>query len=251
MIESINKNAVSSSAEINQNQDINITAKAGANIKNVKIKLSANVSVSMMLNSQVNQQMQNDMKEKFSQVLDNASSKLPSLQIGTSDSNTTTNIKNIFSTNVSQKFGIENLTALSAKVNQNQKVRILAEDEGSSIDDVEITSEAELISAMVNAVVNEVKSELKKSTEMDTKASNVEKNPMSELVDSVGNGVSKIVGTTLDGVNKLFSFSPMAMIIIALIVIVGGYIGYIKYIKGGGDNGDDILSSLGSWIVSK
>ena len=62
------------------------------------------------------------------------------------------------------------------------------------------------------------------------------------------NQEANIGAINLSGIAGIFSASPLAMVIVLIIICVGGYFGYKKYVSGN-NSGDDIFTSFGSLFV--
>jgi hypothetical protein len=246
MMESINK--FGSTSSTNVSQDINmgmIRASGSSKIKNITVEMKSDVNLSLLANQEINAALQNDMKDKFSQNLENAHTQFPSMQIGTSDTNVKTKMTNIFETNVSQKFGTENLSNLSASISQKMKLAGIEASDDGEIDGVMIRQVSDLISGITNDIASKVAAASKKESEVDNSVSNKSVDPVSATVGAVGSALSNVLGTTLSGLNQIMSVSPFALIIIAIVLITGGYFGYKTYFADP-DGKNSFMASIGS-----
>lgn len=250
MMESVNKFATTSSTNINQEATIGaINLSGSSKLKGLSVNMDASVSLTTIANQAINMDMRQEMKDKFAQQLNNAHTQFPSLNIGVSDTNVRTRIQNIFETNVDQKFSTENILDQNVNINQKLNLRGINLEGDAEAEDLKFNFTANVIQEMISGVSNEIKNELIKETESTTEASNVSKDPLSAGIESVGNAIGTVVGTTLGGIAGIFSASPLAMVIVLIIIGVGGYFGYKKYVAGN-NSGDDIFTSFGSLFVN-
>jgi len=251
MMESINKFATTSNTSINQEVNVGgINLKDNSSLKGFTVDMDASVNLSTIANQAVNMDMRQEMKDNFAQQLNNAHTQFPGFNIGVSDTNVRTKIQNIFETNVDQKFSTENILAQSVDINQKLNVGGIRMQDDAELEDAKFSFTADVVQQMVSGVSNEIKNELIKQTESTSSAENVNKDPLSAGIESVGDAVSEVVGTTLGGIAGIFSASPLAMVIVLIIVCVGGYFGYKKYMGGeNSDSSDSFFTAVGSLVV--
>jgi F0F1-type ATP synthase assembly protein I len=251
MMESINKFASTSNTSINQEVNVGgINLKGNSKLKGFTVDMDASVNLSTIANQAVNMDMRQEMKDNFVQQLNNAHTQFPGFNIGVSDTNVQTKIQNLFETNVDEKFSTENILAQSVDINQKLNVDGIRMQDNAELEDAKFSFTADVVQQMVSGVSSEIKNELIKQTESTSSAENVNRDPLSAGIESVGGAISGIVGTTLGGIAGIFSASPLAMVIVLIIVCVGGYFGYKKYMGGGNsDSSDSFFTAVGSLVV--
>ncbi len=216
--EVLTENISRQSSEIIQNAEIIIGNVSGSKISGVSISQMAKIDMSMMLDEETNLDVQNKMIAALEAKAVQSQTTFPSLTATKSESE----VKNLITNNVRNTFSKKNVTEQLSISRQNAKIKIGDVSDGAEISNITINQEAETVAKMVGKMSNSITSSLITESTSKADVTQEQKNPVSEVVDSVGNIITGI-------------FDSGSMIIIAIVVIAGlGGIAVLYFLFGAG-----------------
>jgi len=179
--------------------------------RNINILQTANIDISVISDTAVNESMQTDILTKIMAEIEKEKSGLPEITSSKSDSE----IRNIVRNNISSTFEKDKMDSLLLNIELDQEIIFL---EGSKYSHMGLTQEAAAVGELTSTMSAKIVNELVAGTDLEGKSKEVTKNAISDIVTSVTDGISKVVNS----VGDIFGFSP-EMIGLFLVVVVVGY----------------------------
>jgi hypothetical protein len=214
-MDSVVKHSTSTSGSIIGVQ--NYTLGENASSTGLTMTQLASISLSTLSDTNVNASMQSDMIAEITNAIDKEKAGLPEITSNISDSE----IQNIVETNVSNTFSVEKMDALSASINLTQNVAL---GKGAQSTNDTIIQEGTVVAELASSMSNNIVAAMTAGTVLDNTVKEVTKNPISDIVTSVTDGISGLVSTLGDQ----FGFSPEMIMLFFVIVIAGAYAAKLK-----------------------
>jgi hypothetical protein len=205
--EAIIENATTSTGSVFANQRLVISGK----VSNSSFIQEAKINLSVLKNSTVLNNTNNEMKDKILTSLKEERSNFP--EIGKSS----TEMETIVEKHVKTTFTQKNINNLQLTVEANQDIEITPD---SVIEGSTFKQSAEGIAKMVDEMSSKIVNELVTDTELESTMDTKTKFFAAELVDSVGNAATNIIGSVAD----LFGLDISTILIIAFVLLIVLYI---------------------------
>lgn len=203
------ESSTSASGSITANQNL-VFAGTG---KNFNILQDAKISLDVLQKSDVNASMKADILTKIMAEVDKEKSGLPEITSNKSD----TEITNIVKNNINSSFSQKSLANLALSIKLDQSISFL---KGSAYEDMKVSQTAEGVGKLINDMSGSIIQQMTAGTDLSSKTKEVTKNPISDIVTSVTDGISKVVKS----VGDIFGFSPQMVALFFAVVIVGFFI---------------------------
>jgi hypothetical protein len=185
-------------------------------ISNVTLLQQANVSLSTLSKKSVNTKLQSDLVTKITAEVNKTTNGLPSLE----KSKAQTDIKNIVKTNVSNTFSTKSLDAMNLQIEQKQTVTGM---DSSVIDQIKMSQNASVVGKLTSELASNIISDISSTTDLASKTVEVEENPVSSVIKSVGDSLSGVLET----VGSFTGFDTSTIIFFIILVAVAGFLGYM------------------------
>ena len=185
-------------------------------ISNVTLLQQANVSLSTLSKKSVNTKLQSDLVTKITAEVNKTTNGLPSLE----KSKAQTDIKNIVKTNVSNTFSTKSLDAMNLQIEQKQTVTGM---DSSVIDQIKMSQNASVVGKLTSELASNIISDISSKTDLASKTVEVEENPVSSVIKSVGDSLSGVLET----VGSFTGFDTSTIIFFIILVAVAGFLGYM------------------------
>lgn len=207
--EVVAKSSSAASGSIIATQDL-VFAGTG---ENIDILQNAKISLDVLQKSDVNAAMQADILTKIMAEINKEKSGLPEITKSKSNSE----ITNIVENNISSSFSQESLAELSLSIELDQSIAFL---KGSAYENVKVAQTAEGVGKLINDMSGAIISEMTAGTDLESKTTEVTKNPIADVVTSVTDGIANIAGT----IGDIFGFSSQMVALFFAVVIVGYFL---------------------------
>jgi hypothetical protein len=204
--EVVAKMSSNASGSIVSKQEI-VFAGTGSNID---ILQQSRINLNVLQKSNVNASMQAEIMSKIMAVLNKERAGMPEITRVKSD----TQIASIVENNVSNSFSQESLSNISISIEMDQSISFL---KGSAYEAVKLEQTAEGVGKLINNMAGSIVQELTSGTDLESKSTEISKNPIADIVTSVGDGMSKFVNS----VGAQFGFSQEMIWLFILVVILG------------------------------
>lgn len=182
-------------------------------INRANIQQRASIRLDVLSSSDTNATLQSELENRMIAALTRRNNDFPQIARGMD----TTHMRSIISNEVRSSMSQQSLARLAMAIGNTQVINF---DQHGTYDQITVSQEASSVGQLVNSMNTRIANQLIAESSTDAKSESVTTNFAADIIGSVGGVISGVI----DSIGGLFGLSPMTIIFLLVVVLIGGYL---------------------------